>query len=296
MKVRLHFSAVLALATSFALLATATTHSLAASTPSVISASPEVKGSAVEISERWESVRVQLFGDKAIAETGDVISVDAPARAYDAARVPVTVRSLTEQNPESFIKKVFLVVDKNPLPVAGTFIFEPNEGWQTIHTELRVNEYSNMRVIAEMNTGELFMDSRFIKAVGGCSAPPSSYDRSDSTQMGKFEASLNNILNKKKPAQAEVRIIHPNASGMQFDQMSRTYIPAHYIHTMVAEFNDKPLFRLETNFSLSQDPMLGFNFEPTENGVLKIYALDSKNKRFVNSWKLSANAFTPTAE
>lgn len=74
--------------------------------------------------------------------------------------------------------------------------------------------------------------------------------------------------------------IHPNASGMQFDQMSRTYIPAHYIHTMVAEFNDEPIFTLETNFSLSQDPVLGFNFEPSEKGTLKIYAIDSEKERF----------------
>jgi len=243
-----------------------------------------------EPTDRWQLVKQQLFADKPITEAGNIISLDAPARAFDAARVPVTLRSLAKQNPDNYISKLYLIVDKNPVPVAGTFTFEPNGGWQTIDTELRVNEYSHMRVVAEMNTGELHMASRFIKAVGGCSAPPSSYDRSDQTRFGTFEASITNLLNPKVPALARIRIVHPNASGMQFDQMSRTYIPAHYIHTMAAEFNNQPIFTLETNFSLSQDPVLGFNFEPTEKGTLKLYAVDSKKHRFEESWEVKSAA------
>lgn len=239
-----------------------------------------------ETDERWLVIKEQMFADKTILESDDVISLTAPGRAFDAARVPVTLRSLIDQTPDNYIRKLHLIVDKNPVPVAGTFTFEPNNGWQTIDTELRVNEYSYMRVVAEMNNGELHMNSSFIKAIGGCSAPPSSYDRSDQSRFGVFEASITNLLDPKVPALARIRIIHPNASGMQFDQMSRTYIPAHYIHTMAAEFNDKPIFTLETNFSLSQDPVLGFNFEPLENGTLKLSAIDSKKKRFQRSWEI----------
>jgi len=240
-----------------------------------------------ENDERWNIIRQQLFEDRTIEETGNAISLNAPGRAFDAARVPVTLRALSDQTPDNFIRKLYLIVDKNPVPVAGTFTFEPNNGWQTIDTELRVNEYSYMRVVAEMNTGELHMATHFIKAIGGCSAPPSSYDRSDQSRFGVFEASITNLLDPKVPALARIRIIHPNASGMQFDQMSRTYIPAHYIHTMAAEFNDQPIFKLDTNFSLSQDPVLGFNFEPSEKGTLKIYAIDSKKERFQKTWDVS---------
>ncbi len=240
------------------------------------------------IDERWSMLREQVFADRPILETAEVISLQAPGRAFDSARVPVTLRALSNQSVDSYIKKLYVIVDKNPVPVAATFTFEPNDGWQTIDTELRINEYTYMRVVAELNTGELHMDSSFVKAQGGCSAPPSSYERSNQSLLGGFEASITNLLDPKVPALARIRINHPNASGMQFDQMSRTYIPAHYIHTMGAEFNDKPIFHLETNFSLSQDPILGFNFEPTENGELKMYAVDSKQQRFERKWQITA--------
>jgi len=248
--------------------------------------------------DRWNSMRLQLFHEREIDEQGGVISLDMPGRAFDSARVPVTIKAELPQSDDRFIEKLYLIVDNNPLPVAGTFTFQPNKGWDTIVTELRVNEYTSARVVAEMNTGELFMDSRFIKAVGGCSAPPSSYERSDKLRLGKFNASFSefetkfakqdnaikfNPLDKLElevPMLAKIRITHPNASGMQFDQFTRTYIQPHYIHTMGVAFNGDQLFTLDTNFSLSQDPMLGFNFSPPNKGELLIYAIDSKNQRF----------------
>ena len=128
------------------------------------------------------------------------------------------------------------------------------------------------------------MNNTFVKAAGGCSAPPSSYDRSDVTQLGSIKGGIDQILNPKVPVVARFRLIHPNASGMQFDQFNRSYIQPHYVHTIGAQFNGKTLFTVETNFSLSQDPVLGFNFQPEMDGDLTIYALDSKNKRFERSW------------
>jgi len=241
----------------------------------------------VSAEERWESLRLQLFGEQIINELNPVVLLDAPGRAHDGARVPVTLHASAKPASDIFIQKLYLIVDNNPVPVAGTFEFDSEQQWDTIDTELRVNEYSYMRAVAQMSDGSLHMDARFIKAVGGCSAPPSSYERSDATLLGNFTGGVEELLNPKVPAVARIRLTHPNASGMQFDQFTRTYIPAHYVHTMRAEFNDKLLFTLSTNFSLSQDPVLGFNFRPREPGTLKMTALDSKNQEFVQSWQIN---------
>lgn len=242
---------------------------------------------AIVAEERWDLLRAQLFGDKQIDESGGVILLQMPGRAFDAARVPVTVKALVPQSENYYIQKLHLIVDNNPLPVAGTFHFEPNQGWDTIDTELRVNEYTSSRVVVEMNDGKLYMDSTFVKAVGGCSAPPSSYDRSDKNLLGNISGGVSPLLDPELPAAARIRLIHPNASGMQFDQFTRTYIQPHYIHTMVAQFNGQTLFTLDTNFSLSQDPVLGFNFTPEEGGELLIYALDSENQRYEKAFEVA---------
>jgi len=224
---------------------------------------------AIVAEERWELLRQQLFADQDIDESGGVVLMQMAGRAMDAARVPVTIRALVPQSEDYFIRKLYLIVD-----------------WDTIDTELRINEYTSTRVVVEMNDGELFMDSTFIKAVGGCSAPPSSYERSDKNLLGNITGGISPLLDPEVPASARIRLVHPNASGMQFDQFTRTYIQPHYIHTMAAEFNGQPVFLLETNFSLSQDPVLGFNFMPREDGELLIYAEDSKDQRFEQTWEI----------
>jgi sulfur-oxidizing protein SoxY len=239
------------------------------------------------VDDRWAMLRAQLFADRDIAEGTGIVLIEAPGRAFDSARVPVTVRAPGALADGVYIRKLYLIVDNNPLPVAATFTFEPNEGWDTIDTELRINEYTDARVVAELSNGQLHMNNTFVKAAGGCSAPPSSYDRSDVTQLGSIKGGIDQILNPKVPVVARFRLIHPNASGMQFDQFTRSYIQPHYVHTIGAEFNGKTLFTVETNFSLSQDPVLGFNFQPEIDGDLTIYALDSKNKRFERSWPVS---------
>lgn len=239
------------------------------------------------LTERWELLRLQLFGERSIIEDAGIIDLESPGRAFDGARVPITIRSAVPHTEAHYIQKLYLIVDNNPVPVAGTFAFQSSLEWDTIDTELRINEYSHVRVVAELSDERLFMSSDFVKAVGGCSAPPSSYERSDVTLLGNFTGGVDQILNPKVPAIARIRIIHPNASGMQFDQFTRTYIPAHYIHTMQAEFNGNPLFTLDTNFSLSQDPVLGFNFKPEQSGTLTLSAIDSKNQQFQQSWQVS---------
>jgi len=242
-----------------------------------------------EPDSRWVALKSQLFEERDIIVNAGIIQLDAPARAFDAARVPVTLRTLKPQTEPSYISKLHLIVDQNPVPVAATFNFEPNKGWNTINTELRVNEYSEIRVLAELNTGEVHMAHSFIKAVGGCSAPPSSYERSDKTKLGRFDGGIDRFVNPKQPAVARFRLSHPNASGMQFDQFTRTYIPPHYIHTIKAEFNGEALFTVDTNFSLSQDPVLGFNFKPDSDGELSIEAIDSENQTYKESWVLAGS-------
>lgn len=246
-----------------------------------------VAAAASSDNSRWDAINQQLFNERVIHESKSSISVEAPGRAFDSARVPVIIRAIAPQTESDYIKTLWLIVDKNPLPVAGTFHFEPNNGWDMIDTELRVNEYSNIRIVAERSDGSLHMDSAFVKAAGGCSAPPSSYERSDAILLGNFNGEVEQFHDLNGPVAARIRITHPNASGMQFDQFSRTYIPAQYVHTLGAELNGKLLFTVDTNFSFSQDPVLGFNFRPELDGELVFYALDSEDRRFQESWPVN---------
>jgi sulfur-oxidizing protein SoxY len=106
-----------------------------------------------EASPIWQKVRADLFTGARIAPGDGVVSLDAPARAQDAATVPIVIRAQFPQAAERYIDKIWLIVDNNPSPVAAVFQFTPRSGRADIETRIRVEQYTHVRAIAATNDG-----------------------------------------------------------------------------------------------------------------------------------------------
>jgi sulfur-oxidizing protein SoxY len=228
----------------------------------------------------WPTLKVAYFGDKVIREdASDLLVIDAPKRAEDAAIVPITVKSLVPQTAEKYIKNIHIVIDNNPEPYSANFQLSPELGLVYISTRMRVDQYTFVRAIAEMNDGSLHMVSRFVKASGGCSAPAGKDAAAALARLGKMQIRMRKPT-VGEPVQAQVIISHPNYNGLQFDQASRRYIAAHYVKNINITYNDKPLISVDTGISVSEDPSIRFTFTPTKKGRLKAEATDSENQVF----------------
>ncbi|HEX7156041.1 MAG TPA: quinoprotein dehydrogenase-associated SoxYZ-like carrier, partial [Burkholderiaceae bacterium] len=123
-------------------------------------------------SPAWLKVRASVFGDRRIeTDAGSVVELEAPARAEDAAVVPLTIRTRLPQTSERFVRRIYLVIDRNPSPLGAVFTFTPESGRADIETRVRIEDYTHVRAIAETSDGSLYMATRYVKASGGCSAP-----------------------------------------------------------------------------------------------------------------------------
>jgi len=243
--------------------------------------------------ERWNTLKPGFFADREII-ADDVISLEAPKRAHDSAIVPIVIHAHDDARK---IKSVHLIVDKNPLPLAGVFKFSEKKrsAWQSLETRIRINEYTHVRAVAELDDGSLHMTSKFVKAAGGCSAPAMADHDLALANAGKMRILLDDISNTDKVAaslppderatsEATIKISHPNNSGMQFDQISRNYIPAFFVHSIVAELDGEELLNVETNFSMSENPVVRFQFADAGTAdKLKVFAVDSKDNRYEQS-------------
>jgi len=231
----------------------------------------------------WPTLKIAYFGDKDIREAAnDLLVIEAPKRAEDAAIVPITVKSLVAQTADKYIKNIHIVVDNNPEPYSANFHLSPELGLIDISTRMRVDQYTFVRAIAEMNDGSLHMVSRFVKASGGCSAPAGKDAAAALARLGKMQIRMRKPT-VGKPVQAQVIVSHPNYNGLQFDQKSRLYIDAHYVKNIAIAYNDKPLISVDTGISVSEDPSIRFTFTPTEAGALSANVTDSKGQNFTHS-------------
>jgi Predicted secreted protein len=167
-----------------------------------------------EANATWQQMRTTMFQDRAITTPADaVLTLEAPERAQDAAIVPISIRTHVEQRPERYIERVYLMIDNNPSPMGATFHFTPTSGRADIETRVRIDAYTHVRAIAEMNTGELYMATRFVKASGGCSAPPGKDMTAAMASLGKMRFRVEGEVEPGKPALAQLMISHPNNSA-----------------------------------------------------------------------------------
>lgn len=228
----------------------------------------------------WPSLKTSYFGDKEIRDNADdLLVLEAPKRAEDAAIVPISIKSLVPQTANKYIKNIHVIIDNNPMPYSANFQLSPDLGTVDISTRMRIDEYTYVRVIAEMNDGSLHMVSRFVKASGGCSAPAGKDAAAALARLGQMQIRMRQPA-VGEPVQAQVIVSHPNYSGLQYDQKDRKYIPAHYVDDIDISYNNKTLLKVEAGISLSEDPSIRFTFTPTEPGKLKAVVHDSKEQQF----------------
>ncbi|WP_377805529.1 quinoprotein dehydrogenase-associated SoxYZ-like carrier [Azospirillum sp. A29] len=241
---------------------------------------------AAEDAARWDILHDMYFKDRPVEEAGALIRIDAPARAHDAALVPVRI----EVEPSLRLKSLSLLVDKNPVPLAATFRFGPASAGNGIETRVRVNEYTNLHAVGETQDGRLLMTAVYVKAAGGCSAPAVKDPQEAMARLGRIKVKLPETLSPGSPATAQVMVSHPNSSGLQFDQVSRTYIPAHYIQSIVIRAGGQTVLEADTDISISEDPNLRFSFLPTGGDSLEVVAQDTKGATFTHSVPLTTAA------
>jgi len=146
----------------------------------------------------WRQVlKPQYFAGKTLQKGDDIIQLTTPVRAEDPALVPIKVTASLPQTKDKYIKRIVLLIDKNPVPLIGEFEFTPESGKADIAMRVRVNTYSYIRAIAEMNNGDLFMVKKFVKASGGCSAPIGADYDAAMQRLGKMKFRLDNEIQEK---------------------------------------------------------------------------------------------------
>jgi sulfur-oxidizing protein SoxY len=235
--------------------------------------------------DSWPSLASQIFADRPIRDGADIIGIDAPYRAEDAALVPLSLHSLLAADDPRRIVDITLVIDENPSPLAAVFTPGPDSGVRSISTRVRVDSYTNLTAVAQLSDGQLYATQRFIKAAGGCSAPAAKQD-ADVSAIGEmrfrqFPAASGGDQGR---SEAQLMIRHPNYSGMQMDQLTRLYIPAHFIKSVKIRQGQDVLLSIESGISLAENPVFRFDFRSNGAATFSADIEDSDGRLFRQEW------------
>ena len=234
-------------------------------------------------SDTWSELREQVFGDAVPVVNAEVVRLDAPYRTYNDPRTDIGAHVSAPLG--EFIKSVSLIIDENPMPVSAVFeLAEPKRAF-AFSGSMRINGPSMVRIVAETDRGNFYMQETFVKTsgTGACSAPPGTDPLVALETMGTMKFKLlpgdgeSVLASLEKPAQpqsgvdmgrlVQLDMDHPSHSGMQMDQITLLFIPARYVDTIEVQSNGEPLFTMTGSISFSENPAIRFEVPQDALGV-----------------------------
>ena len=233
-----------------------------------------------------ESLKDFLYDDDVINDGSNIMELTSPYRALDAAIVPIKISFKIDQDGEEYIKNLTLIVDENPSPLVSKFKFTKKSGNASLTTRVRIDKYTYVRAIAETNKNNKFMVANFVKAAGGCSAPSLGDMDAIMARLGKMKMKFIKTNNINDVNVAQFVVSHPNFSGLQFNQLTRAEIPAHFVNYLKVEQDNQIIFEATPDISLSEDPSFIFNYK-NSGGPLNVYVEDSEGQKFNKQFPIS---------
>ena len=244
---------------------------------------------AAEPYDPWPGLVQDIFNNRPLNDGSDVIGIDMPYRAEDAAIVPVTLASKLSPEDDRRMVAITLVIDQNPAPMAAKFEIGPDARVSEISTRVRVNSYTDVHAVAELSDGKLYLVKTFVKASGGCSAPAGKNAEEARNHIGQlkyrqFTASSQGPSNGKREAQ--IMIGHPNNSGLQMDQVTHLYVPAFFVDELHLWQDNSPVLSMEGGISISEDPNIRFTYVSNGAKLFRAEAKDTSGHVFQKEWKV----------
>jgi len=239
----------------------------------------------------WQKLRASLFQSRPIQPASDdLLSLVLPTRAEDAAIVPLAIKTRMMQTPARYIEKVYLIIDNNPSPLAAVFEFTPLSGRADLETRVRIDEYTHVRAIAQTSAGKLHMALAFVKASGGCSAPPSKDAQAAQASLGRMRLRVEPPAQAGAPQLVQLMISHPNNSGLALDQMTRLYTPAHFVRQLTVRYGGQLVLSADLDFAISDNPNFRFYLQTQGDGELTAEIVDNQDLKFQSSLALRLRA------
>ena len=237
----------------------------------------------------WPGLVQDIFNNRPMNDATDVIAIEMPYRAEDAAIVPVTLRIKLSPGDSRRVLRITLVIDKNPAPMAAKFELGPDAKISEISTRVRVNNYTDVHAVAELSDGKLYVTKTYVKASGGCSAPAVKNADEARSRLGQMR-----YRQFARPGQgpasgareAQIMIGHPSNSGLQMDQVTHLYIPAFFVNELRLWQDDSLVLAMEAGISISEDPNIRFTYVSNGAKRFRAEAKDTDGHVFQNEWKV----------
>ncbi len=97
------------------------------------------------------------------------VTMKTPIIAENGAVVPINISSDLPMEPGNYVKKIYILVDKNLDPFIASMGLTPANGKAAVSLRIKMRKTSLVRTILETSNGKLYGSTKTVKVtIGGC--------------------------------------------------------------------------------------------------------------------------------
>jgi sulfur-oxidizing protein SoxY len=123
--------------------------------------------------EPVEATFKRLFGNRPLAPGEGKLKLDLPQIAEDGGNVSIAIEASLPVGGANPLNHIYVISDKNRRPMIAKFSFSPESGKALVATQIRLATSTDVRAVAEMSDGTLYMIRQNVRVtISGCDLPP----------------------------------------------------------------------------------------------------------------------------
>ena len=226
--------------------------------------------------DAWPTLREAFFTGKTIREDAAPIRLEISATAENPALVPVSISAT-----EAGIKRLWLLVDGNPVPMTATLHLLRDIPDFEFRTRIRLEKSTRVRVVAEDAQGQFSMTSVEVKTPGGgCGGGLDGDEAKLRAEAGRIKIRHEPVAPSSARPSATGRwvfmIKHPMRTG--FERTTQGYYAKPwYIRQVEIAQGGQPLLQAELGVGISADPWLTLSALPNLPLAMQVIARDNES-------------------
>ena len=221
---------------------------------------------------QWPDLRRQYLGDAPMRFT-DAVIVHTPAFADDAMNVPLQIDARALSNVGGGVKRIFVVVDRNP--IREVLDFEPMRSLPMLSFRIRLEQGSPVRAMVQTQDGQWHVGGVWAQAAGGgCTVPGASRaDGSWKNTLNQVQARMfNNVVEGSR--RLRVRVMHPMDTGLVAG------IPSFHIERLeLLDASGELWWRLALHEPVSENPLITFDMPSEGPHLFRLKGQDNNGNR-----------------
>jgi len=208
--------------------------------------------------------------------------LDLPILSEEPTAVPVQAWVDHPMEPEHFIRAIEVMLETDPVPYKGKFLFTPANGRAWLAFQMRSGAGGLVKAIAECTRHGRFVGTRELRVVeGGCTTVPEGVGRD---RLGNPMLRVPRTVKRGEIVEVRAKVDHNSHTGLvlkdgKFLRFAREF----YVKQMLVYLSDEKVSEFQMTSAVSPNPLIRFPLKATRSGTLRVVFVNNEGQR----WEVS---------